>query len=194
MSEFTKPRITERKFYGDITKALTLDGNVFGVITIDSTFLFKVGQSVSLKSTSQPQQIFKVKGVLSETELVVGSPQENIFQYSDMSLYLVSESATITLPEQKRQVIHINEIQRAVYEEEPTIALRTHSVDHLGRSYTAENPIPIIKGKKWNKILLNRDDDKDITEAVFLQDGLEVRKYILTYDEDKDLVEVDKDE
>jgi hypothetical protein len=40
-------------------------------------------------------------------------------------------------------VIDLHEIQRQVYEEEPTVALRSHLVDWLGRSYCADNPLPV---------------------------------------------------
>lgn len=62
-------------------------------------------------------------------------------------MYLVADTATVQFLEDKRPVIDINEIHRAVYAEEPTVALRTHSVDWLGNAYTKENPMPVTTGE-----------------------------------------------
>lgn len=142
MSDFTQPRITEKKYTVIPPTALTANGTTDGLITIVSTYCFKVGQCVLFK---QGATFFKAKiqRVISETQFIVIDENQSIVTTKklDMSAFLIG--ATVELMEVKRPVIDILEIQRQVYEEEPTVALRTHQVDWLGRSYDASNPMPV---------------------------------------------------
>ncbi len=139
MSEFTTPRITEKRYLKIPPIALTANGTVDGLIEITSTYCFKVGQCVLFKQGITFLKA-KVQRVISETEFIVIEVSESIITKKklDMSAFLIG--ATVELMEVKRPVIDILEIQRQVYEEEPTVALRTHDVDFLGRSYGPTNP------------------------------------------------------
>jgi len=144
MSDFNFPRITEKRYMEISPKSFTADGTINGVLTISSTYSFKVGQQVTIKSDTQPILKVKVQRVISETQLIVIDIGEAVITKKklDMSMYLVADTATIELLEDKRPVIDLLEIQRQVYEEEPTVALRQHSVDWLGRPYSEDNPLP----------------------------------------------------
>ena len=145
MSDFNFPHITEKRYLEISPKSFTADGTTLGLLTISSTYRFKVGQSVVVKSDTQPSIKVKIQRVISDTQLVVIDLSESVVTRKkiDMSMYLVVDTATIELLEDKRPVIDLHEIQRQVYEEEPTIALRTHNVDWLGRSYSPSNPVPV---------------------------------------------------
>jgi len=142
MSDFTAPRITEKRYLAIAPTALTANGTAAGVIEVASTYCFKVGQIVLFIGGGN-RQLAKVKRVISETQLIVIGVDKSVVTSDklDMSAFLIGH--TISLSEDKRPVITIDEIQRAVYAEEPTVALRSHLVDWLGRSYDTSNPMPI---------------------------------------------------
>lgn len=135
-------RITEKKYLHLSSIPFTADGTIEGLVTVESTFALKVGMIVSLKSNTVTSQRYKIKQVISNTELKVGPEDKPITKFSDISTLIVVDGAALDFIEQKRQVIDLNEIDRQTYEEEPTMARRTHSVDWLGRSYDEQNPIP----------------------------------------------------
>lgn len=145
MADFTLPRITEKRYFKIIPQPFTADATNQGLITIASTYSFKVGQLVIVKSTTQPDLKVKVQTVISETQFIVIEINEAVTTKKklDMSAYLLADTATVEFLEDKRPVIDLHEIQRQVYEEEPTVALRTHSVDWLGRPYDKTNPLQV---------------------------------------------------
>lgn len=143
MSDFTAPRISEKKFYSIPDTAFTADGTADGIVTLPSTFQYKVGMIISLSSATQSPRRLKIKRVISDTQMHVGTIDTKIDIYADLSMFLVSDTAIVSFTEQQRPVIDILEIQRQVYEEEPTVALRNHLVDWQGRSYDKENPVPV---------------------------------------------------
>lgn len=142
MADFNTPRISEKKYYTIPDQPFTSNGTINGIVTIASTYGFKVGMTVTLKSDSLQPRNLKIKRIISETQFHVGEDKTRIWEYADITGFLVSDNAIISLTEQERPVIHINEIQRQVYEEEPTVALRTMPVDWLGRPYSVDNPMP----------------------------------------------------
>lgn len=187
MSDFNFPHITEKRYLEISPKSFTADGTVLGLITISSTYRFKVGQSVVIKSSTQPDIKVKVQKVISETQLIVIDVSESVTTRKklDMSMYLLADAATIELLEDKRPVIDLHEIQRQVYEEEPTVALRSHSVDWLGRSYDKSNPMPVALSDGSINIgtvnaelevqLSHKDNDPntgDIADSVRIGDGV----------------------
>lgn len=143
MSDFTTPRVSEKKFYAIPDAVLTADATADGLVTIASTFQYKVGMVVSLSSSTQTPRRLKIKRVVSETQMHLGDEKTKITDFVDLSSFLVADTATVRLTEQQRPVIDVNEINRQVYEEEPTVALRSHLVDWLGRSYDTTNPVPV---------------------------------------------------
>lgn len=153
MANFKDTRVSEKRFYAIPAQALTADGAADGTITIESTYCWKVGQIVNVVSTASSTRRLKIKAILSETILKLGPIDKPIFKFSDVSDLLVADTAMIELTDDaaftgssasnRRPVIDLHEIQRQIYEEEPTVAMRTHSVDWLGRSYGVENPLPV---------------------------------------------------
>lgn len=124
---------------------------------------YKVGMVIAVSSATQSSRRLKIKRVISETQFYVGEENTNITTYTDLSAFLVADAATVVFGEDKRPVIDVLEIQRQVYEEEPTVALRSHSVDWLGRSYTKENPIPTQIGNGVDSAVTTTNDGPTIT-------------------------------
>ena len=144
-TNYRNTRISERNYYRIEPQSLTQDGGVDGQVYIASTYGFKVGQKVTLRSDSLQSRIYKIKRVESETLLRVGPTKQGtaMSDYSDVSDMLLADNATIVLPEQKRPGLDSNEVITRIFEEEPAVALRSHAVDWLGRSYGENNPFPV---------------------------------------------------
>jgi hypothetical protein len=62
---------------------------------------------------------------------------------TDLSAYTVATSSFVYAIEQKRPSIPFEELTRAVYEEEPTVAYRNVLVDKLGKFYAEDNPLSV---------------------------------------------------
>lgn len=142
MSDFTLPRITEKKYLAISTTPFTADGTVDGIVTIVNTYCFKVGQCVLLKQGST-HFVVKIKRVISSTQFIVIDKDKSVTTHDKLDISSFLAGTTVELQEVKRPVIDLLEIQRQVYEEEPTIALRSHLVDWLGNSYDPTNPMPV---------------------------------------------------
>jgi hypothetical protein len=142
MSDFPLTRITEKKYLAIPSTALTANGTIDGLITVDSTYCFKVGQRVYFKQGTT-HKLAKIQRVTSETQFVVIEVDKSIVTTEKLDMSGFTVGTTVELNESKRPVIDLHEIQRQVYEEEPTVALRNHLVDWLGRSYDASNPMPV---------------------------------------------------
>lgn len=122
--------------------AFTVDGGSNGLVTVKSTYRFKVKASVVLSATGLPDLTLEVKRVLDKTTLLVG-PGTNILKREDISAYTVALGATIFQPEQDRPGIPFEQHMRAAFEEEPTLAHRTILVDPDGDFYDTDNPLKV---------------------------------------------------
>lgn len=133
----------EKKWESIPPISFVIDGTVDGIVTIPSTSGFKTKQEVFLAATGQDTIQLEVKRVNSSTQLVVGPKGKNLSTVTDISLYTVAASAQIYADEQARPSIPLQEHERAVYEEEPTVAKRVFLVDELGNPFDADNPFPV---------------------------------------------------
>ncbi len=109
--------------------SLTAQGTTLGRISVTSTHHFKVKMRVTLSDPSLPVLILEVKRILSPEEMELG-PSGPISARQDLSAYGVT--SIVQAPEQVRPNIPLQEIERAVYEEEPTVAKRVVVVDRYG--------------------------------------------------------------
>lgn len=134
----------EKRFSAVAPQALTANGTAEGKITVADTRLFKVKQKVFLQSsTQQPRDGLEVKKIINRTEMIVGPEKSAIHITSNVSDFLVVDTATVAANEQFRPIIPSEEFNRAVYEEEPTVAIRSMLVDKEGKDYRTDNPLPV---------------------------------------------------
>lgn len=131
----------EKRWTSVPPQLFTSNGNIDGHFTILDASLFKVKQQVTLKSNLHPAVRLEVKRIIGDI-VYVGAIGENILNRTDVSAFLVADSATISADEQPRSSIPQQEIERLTYEEEPTVARRVVLVDSLGNKITATNPLP----------------------------------------------------
>lgn len=124
--------------------AFTADGGADGTITLSSTAGFKVKQSVVISAIALPALKLEVKRVTSPTQLIVGPvvTTGKLLAKQDLSAYTLGTIPTIRAEEQSKTGFLLNDMIQAVYEQEPTIAIRTVSVDQYGRKYGVLNPRP----------------------------------------------------
>lgn len=125
--------MAQEKFWPKVpATALTTDGNVNGFITIADTTGFKVKMVARLTADTLPPLSLEIKRVISSTEMLVGPIGTSIDDREDVSDYTVALNAKISADRQRRPSIPLKEINRAVYEEEPTVAIRAMLVDEDG--------------------------------------------------------------
>jgi hypothetical protein len=136
--------ITEKLWLGFGPRAFVADGTANGLITLADARGVKVKQKIAIKSAAEPEPLLvEVKRFFTANSFYVGLPGENINRRLDLSAYLVSDSATAEAAAQARPNIPQFEHERAVYEEEPTLAKRVVGVDELGRFWGPSNPLPV---------------------------------------------------
>jgi hypothetical protein len=163
-------------------RAFTSDGGTLGRILTTQAQDFKVKQQVILNSNTAGQSRLEVKRVESATVLYVGPISTPITARSDISNYLVADSASIQADEQPRPTIPEQEIERLTYEEEPTVARRTVLVDALGNKYSDTNPLPVQVDGDINvgdinvrlSHLDNVPNPGDIADSVRVGDGTDL--------------------
>lgn len=132
----------EKRYLEVPPQALTANGNSDGLIQVADATLYKVKQEVRVFSNTVSPIVYEVKRISSATQLHVGLKSLPISKYSNTSLFLVADSAMISAPDQERPTISNYDSMRAVYDEEPTVALRSILVDKLGNRIDASNPLP----------------------------------------------------
>lgn len=132
----------EKRWTAVSPQLFTSNGTPGGVITVMDSSLFKVKQQVNITANTLPNLNLEVKSVPNDVTIVVGPVGSNIFTYSDISAYTTTLSSAISAIEQKRSSVPVEEINRAVYEEEPTVALRNVLVDKYGNKIDSNNPLP----------------------------------------------------
>lgn len=133
----------EKRWAAVSPQLFTSNGTANGKLTVLDSSVFKVKQQVNLSATTLPNLNLEVKSIPDDTTILVGPLSANIFTYSDISAYTVALGANIWAIEQKRSSVPVEEINRAVYEEEPVVAERVILIDKHGNKYDENNPLPV---------------------------------------------------
>lgn len=108
------------------------NGTSNGVVPVADSKLFRVKQQILVKSNTQTTKLLQVNRIQSPTEIEVGSMSETITHREDVSMFTVADGASVSAIEQVRPKIGVEDFARAVYDEEPAVAIRTVVVDPLG--------------------------------------------------------------
>lgn len=133
----------ERHYEAQGPFAFTANGGADGIITLETVGQLKVKQVVKLSAIGQPDLPLQIKRVLSPTQILVG-PNDNDFKTkTDVSAYTVADGATVFFNGGSKPKLKVDDIWQAVYEQEPTVALRIFSVDKIGRPWGVDNPFPV---------------------------------------------------
>jgi hypothetical protein len=126
-------------------QAFISNGDSEGNLSVSNALLFKVQQKVRLFSDTKPPLDVEIKRITSAQSIRVQRVGDQISnnQGFNISDFLLADNARISADEQDRPAIPPDSYNRAVYEEEPTVALRTIQVDELGNKYNLNNPFPV---------------------------------------------------
>lgn len=133
----------ERKWLVVPTQLFISDGGLEGQVQVPSTSGIKVKQKVFVGSNNQDQINLEVKKVIDSTRIVLGPISKEMNKFQDLTMFIAAFNAYLRIDSQERPAIILNEINRYVYEEEPTVAIRTVMVDELGNKYSSDNPLPV---------------------------------------------------
>jgi hypothetical protein len=159
--------------------AFTQDGTESGLVTVNSVECFKVKQKISIKSDIQSPKVLQIKRIPSLTQIIVGPIKDeknrnikNLNLREDLSAYTVADNAIITAEEQSKVLIPRDDIWQAVYEFEPTVALRTVGVDKFGNVWDSDNPFPIDISKSPTAKTFNTFI-RDSVEQIVTEDTLD---------------------
>lgn len=120
------PGLTERTWPSVILSPISVTGHI---ITVSSTSGLKVKQLINLAKAGLESEQFEIKRVFDNNTIMVGPVGKNIKLTSDAEKF---DGGTLYLNEQSRNKLGDAPILRAVYEEEPTIAIRTIGVTPTG--------------------------------------------------------------
>lgn len=164
----------------------TANGTKYGQIQVQSTAGFKLKQAVLIKNNAGDQVKLEVKSVLSPTILLVGKESASLEDYADLTVFTTSTQSTIEAKPQNRQAIPPDKFWRAVFEESPTVAIRTFAVDQFGRPFSIDNPIPVqlsngsvnigTVNAQLETFLTHKDNDPhegDVHSSIRIGDGVE---------------------
>lgn len=187
---FGRENMFEKRLAAVPPQLFTTDGTANGKLTLVNTGLFKVKQQVILFRTAAQPEVLEVKAIIDITTMYLGPLAQTIDKRSDLSAYTVANGSGIMANEQKRPTVPQEEVQRAVYEEEPVVAYRVIGVDQFGNTvnWSEDGLVP----QEFDDVILTRDLDEDITQAEFYLRGQEVRDLELTYNVAKSLIRVRK--
>ena len=133
----------ERQYEAQGPFAFTANGGIDGIITLETVGCLKVKQQIKLSSIGQPNLVVQIKRVLSPTTILVGPTDNNFKTKTDVSNYTVADGATVFFAGESKPKLKVDDIWQAVYEQEPTVALRIFSVDKIGRPWDVDNPFPV---------------------------------------------------
>jgi len=133
----------EKRLYAVPSQLLTANGQSNGLISLPDSTLFKVKQVIFIASSAQSPVELEVKRIDNLTSIWIGPKTGPIDTRFDASAFLVADGAFIFANEQPRPGVPEQVIPRAVFEEEPTLAIRTMEVDQIGNPYTVDNPFPV---------------------------------------------------
>ena len=190
----------EKKWLTVTTAPFTANGTAQGIVTMADTAGYKVKGKAFIAATGQQVIELQVQRVISSTQLILGpigsTPEPQNFQ--NISAYTVAANAVIGFVEQSKNKIKPDDIEQAVYEADPTVALRNVLVDQYGRFYNNDNPLPTVPvgsaaDRDWDDLVLTRDSiTKDIVTATYKKNGIVVRTLSFSYDSDEDFIRVQK--
>ena len=155
--------------------SFTADGTEAGLLTIPSVCGFKVKQRIKIEAIGEPDLSLQIKRIPTPTTIIVGplitgkpgSSKNNLKARTDLSAYTVAKLASITASEQPKVPIPEKDIIQAVYEFEPTVAIRNFPVDCHGNGYTTENRFPVaVDGDITTEVDVNVDITLPDTEDI----------------------------
>lgn len=127
----------EKKWPAVAPQLFTANGTAQGLVTVNDARGFKVKQEVVIIATGQPTIRVQIKRFNSAQEFVVGpittTAGRQLTAREDLTAYTVAAAAFIYAEEQNKSIPKSDDIDQAVYEQEPTVAIRSFMVNEFGQ-------------------------------------------------------------
>lgn len=183
-------------------RLLTADGGEQGQIKLADTRGFKTKMLVIVQNSIGTHIEVQVKRV-NKLSIVVGPKpgdpntqqgKAGLKTYTDVRAFTVVGGAFVYAVEQGKTKLKPDDIIQAVYEQEPTVAIRTFPVDENGDSYTDENPFPTVPGgdqitpPEFDEVIIVRDGEDYPVEYQFLKDEAQVGHITVEYNANRSAV------
>ncbi len=124
-----------------VSQAFTANGGN-GFVQVADTNGFYVKCKVLITSNTHPNLTLEIKRIVTPNIIYVGLPG-NIENRTDVSAYLVSDSAEIIQFEQPKPIVAIIDQQKASWAGDPVVAHRVLPVDQYGNTYNPANTLPV---------------------------------------------------
>jgi len=145
-------QLYEKSWLG-VVSSFTANGTLDGKVTVASTDGYSSKQKVNVTAVGLDPLYLEVKRVVSATEMYLGRPDPSMNLRTNLSAYTVALAAQISASEQPRPGIEGDSIMRAVYQEEPTVALRVIQVDRLGNEIGGSGGLASdVNVAKWGNV------------------------------------------
>jgi hypothetical protein len=136
--------LLEKRWYAVTPQLITTDGSANGYVTIlNACVVLKVKQLINITDTLGNFRTYEVKRVDEPNIVYLGPVGKPITCYDDLSIYTVANGSFLFADEQQRSKVPEEQIPRAVYQEEPTVAIRSILVDSCGIAIGPLNPLPV---------------------------------------------------
>lgn len=181
---------SERLWSAIPTTNFISNGGTEGQVTLLSTRGIKVKMKVIIDADSPSiTATLEVKKVVDEYSIVLGPAGKAMRgpgSTSDLTQYTIARNARLRIDEQERPAIVPDAYNRAVYEEEPVVAVRTIGVGPLGQ--IIDDRWDGIVPQEFDDVQITRDDDGDVVEAQFFLRTEMIADILLEYDLNKDVV------
>ena len=167
------------------------------IITLPTTRNLHTKQIITLRLNSDAEE-FEIKKVLNDTQIQVGKKNAPINSLENPVKF---NGGSLEMHEQKRNEIGSEYVIRAVYDEEPAVALRTLLVTEFGEKvgFSLDNSgnarlkvdAEVIK---FNEIQVERNftNEPNLAVVKYFSGETEVKRLELSYDENGDLIKVKK--
>ena len=160
------------KSWAAVRQGFTADGTSLGVVQVaDATGYFNKMQ-VLLTSNTQENLSLEVKVVIGPNSVIVGPVGTGINKIQDVSAFRVADNAIISAA---KQIIPAgptpDEIIKAVYQRDPTVAIRTIMVDTFGDQYDSNNPLPVAFSASFPNVVKIADGGGSGNEVKVNADG-----------------------
>lgn len=182
----------EKKWTAVPAQTITSNGGSEGQLQVSDATVFFVKQTVTIFSDDLSPIDFQVKRVVDLHNMIVGPTSENINSTSNMAAYLLSDNPMIYAAEQFRPKIPITDIQRAVYQEEPAVALRVIQVDVTGEPVNAGGSGGGLAPDEFDHVHEVYDSDDNIIQYQFFLSGVSVGNINVLYDSDGKVTDYEK--
>lgn len=130
-------------------------------ITVSSTVGLHVNQVICLKKDFLSEE-FIIRRVLSDTQIQIGKIDNPFTTYENPIQF---DGGSLEMYEQERNKMGSEIYFRAVYAEEPIVALRNILVDRYGQYWSETNPVPVtgtLSVDIGNEVEIKNDIDNPI--------------------------------